>query len=930
MHDVIYYDLDALETIMATTMTKNALLASVTLMLFGGSAYGQNAAPITQEAATKETDTVVVTGYRAANRAAIRAKLNADVVLDAISQDDIGRLPDLNIVESARRIVGLSTVGGLDPTKNRDIYQRVTIRGLDPRYNLITVDGAPLASGEWTVRGARLDQFPNSLVSRIEAIKTITAEYDPHGLGGQLNIVSRSAFAAGKKQFFVLNASAGQNSTSGSFIEDKKPSFRADATGSIVFGKNEDWGLTVSAEYQKLFSAAFSELPGDTNGDGWTYFTATGARTPFANLSSNRILVAVRPQDFRFDNERTRASINMKLEHRFNETDFVSVFAGYYSDEDNELRAEVLTSPAGTPTNVTTTSGTLPSGNLQQGIVLQPQKRKTALFTAKGHFETKSGLTLDLVGSLSNATYDEQRIFQKWTTGVTPGRAATTNSTNFGYTYTLTDGSPVATHLAPNLGANPASYVNLYIRDIRRDSDSHVGFLSAKLAYNADQDDRGLGLRGGISLTRTIQKFGVEYEELTPANLAAQTQVGGLANFIYPARPSSRDHALVPYLVLDPQKVLSYVTANRALFVATDQRANNFADDFRDQEDVAAVFVQGLYQSDKWIVQAGLRSDQTEIEASTFQVPTLAGSTVYEKINRSSSYDFVLPSALITYKINEDMRLVSGVSKTIGRPDFSQYAARTTYSVGAIPGFLTINTGNPDLKPREATNYDLSYEWYRPGGGLFSAAVFKKEIKNEIFSATQAGPATTYLGVTYPNVTINSPLNASTGEVQGLEVSYSQDKFAFLPDWLSGIGTNINFTVLDGSFKLPVSAAAIANGQSATRDTTGLIQQPDYIANATLFYSKGPFEARISVNQVGRALQQANQDTPERDLYQEPRHQIDAQVRYELGQFDIVLQAQNITKEPFQVRQGPGRAYLNNDFPVGSTIWLGFAWRPSR
>ncbi len=921
---------EILEIPMAMKMTKSALMASATLLLSGGGAFAQDGSVATQPAQTKETETVVVTGYRAANRAAVRAKLNADVVLDAISQDDIGRLPDLNIVESARRIVGLSTVGGLDPTKNRDIYQRVTIRGLDPRYNLITVDGAPLASGEWTVRGARLEQFPNSLVSRIEAIKTITAEYDPHGLGGQLNIVSRSAFTAGKEKFFVLNASAGQNSTSGSFIEEKKPSFRADATGSMIFGKNGDWGLTVSAEYQKLFSAAFSELPGDTNGDGWTYFTATGARTPFANLSSNGILVAVRPQDFRFDNERTRSSINAKLEHRFNDTDFVSLFAGYYNDKDTELRAEVLTSPAGTPTNVTATSGTLPSGNLQQGIVLQPQERNTALLTAKGHFEFNKDLKLDLVGSLSNATYDEQRIFQKWATSVTPGRAATTNLPSFGYNYVIQDGSPVATHLVPNLGADPNAYVNLYVRDVRRDADSHVGFLSAKLAYNADQDDRGLGLRGGISWTRTIQKFGVEYEELTPASLAAQTQVGGLANYIYASRRPSKDHALVPYLVLDPQKVLSYVAANRSLFVATDQRANNFADDFRDQEDVAAVFVQGLYQSDRWVVQAGLRYDQTDVEASTFQVPTVVGSTVYEKVNRSSNYDFVLPSALVTYKINEDMRLVSGISKTIGRPDFSQYAARTTYSVGAIPGFLTINTGNPDLKPREATNYDLSFEWYRPRGGLLSIALFKKEISNEIFTGTQVGPVTSYLGVSYPNVTINTPLNASTGEVQGLEFSFTQDRFDFLPDWLSGVGANANFTILDGSFKLPVSAAAIANGQSATRDTSGLIQQPDYIANATLFYAKGPFEARVSINQVGRALQQANQDTPERDLYQEPRHQIDAQVRYELGQFDLILQAQNLTKEPFQVRQGPGRAYLNNNFPVGSTFWIGFAWRPSR
>jgi iron complex outermembrane receptor protein len=883
-----------------------------------------------QEAPAATPETIVVTGYRAANRAAVRAKQTADVVLDAISQDDIGRLPDLNIVESSRRIVGLSTVGGLDPTKNRDIFQRVAIRGLDPRYNLITVDGAPLASGEWTVRGARLEQFPNSLVSRIEAIKTLTAEYDPHGLGGQLNIVSRSAFSSSKDRFFAVNATVGENSTSGDFVAGKKPNVRADATASIKFGPNDAWGLTVSGEYQKLFSSAFSELPGDTAGNGWTYFTAAGVQTPFKNLSADGFMVAIRPQDFRFDNERTRSSINTKLEYKFSENNIVSLFAGYYEDEDIDFRAEMLTPPGGRPTNVTATSGTFATGNLQPGIVLQPQERKTALVTAKGNFELANRVKLDLIGSISNATYDERRIFHKWASTVTPGRVQSTNSANYGYNYTIVDGSPKITHLAPTLGTNPDSYVNLYVRDVYRDADSHVGFASAKLSYNMDQDDRGFGGRVGASFTQTIQKFGVEFEELTPKDLAAQTQVGGLGQFIYDKRFPSRSHSAVPYLVIDPQKVLAYVAQNRSLFVATDQRANNFGDDFRDQEDVNAVFVQGLYQTDRWIVQAGLRYDETNVEATTYQVPTTAGSTAYEKLTRTSSYDFVLPSALATYKISEDMRLVGGVSKTIGRPDFSQYAARTTYSIGTTPGFLTINTGNPDLKPREAVNYDLSYEWYRPRGGLLSVAVFKKEISNEIVSGTQAGPSTTYLGVTYPNVTINTSINAAKGEVQGLEISYNQDRFEFLPEWLSGVGLNANLTFLDGSFDLPVSAAGIANGQSAIRKTSSLIQQPEFISNATLFYSRGPFEARVSYNKVGRALQQANSDTPERDLFQEPRDQIDAQIRYELGEFDIVLQAQNITEEPFVVRQGPGRAYINNFFPVGTTVWLGFSWRPSR
>ena len=908
------------------------------MLLFVGTALVQLSGPTIahaqaakgQDVPAATTETIVVTGYRAANRAAVRAKQTADVVLDAISQDDIGRLPDLNIVESSRRIVGLSTVGGLDPTKNRDIFQRVAIRGLDPRYNLITVDGAPLASGEWTVRGARLEQFPNSLVSRIEAIKTLTAEYDPHGLGGQLNIVSRSAFSTSKDRFFVMNATVGENSTSGDFVAGKKPNVRADATGSIQFGPNQAWGLTVSAEYQKLFSSAFSELPGDTNGAGWTYYTAAGAQTPFKNLSADGNLVAVRPQDFRFDNERTRSSVNAKLEYKFSENNIISFFGGYYEDEDKDFRAEMLTVPGGRPTNVTATSGTFATGNLQPGIVLQPQERKTALFTTKGNFELANRVKLDLVGSISNATYDERRIFHKWASTVTPGRVATTNNPNYGYNYTIVNGSPKVTHIAPNLGTDPNSYVNLYVRDVYRDADSHVGFASAKLSYNMDQDDRGFGGRIGASFTQTLQKFGVEYEELTPKDAAAQAQIGGLGQFIYSKRFQSRSHSAVPYLVIDPQKVLDFIAKNKSLFVATDQRANNFGDDFRDQEDVNAVFAQGLYQSDRWIVQAGVRYDQTDVEATTYQVPTTVGSTAYEKITRNSSYDFVLPSALVTYKISDDMRLVGGVSKTIGRPDFSQYAARTTYSIGTTPGFLTINTGNPDLKPREAVSYDLSYEWYRPRGGLLSVAVFSKDISKEIFNGTQAGPSTTYLGVTYPNVTIVSPINASKAEVQGLEISYNQDRFDFLPDWLSGVGFNANLTFLDGSFDLPVSDAGIANGQSKIRKTSSLIQQPEFISNATLFYSRGPFEARVSYNKVGRALQQANQDTPERDLFQEPRDQIDAQIRYELGQFDIVLQAQNITEEPFVVRQGPGRAYINNFFPVGTTVWFGVSWRPSR
>ncbi|MDG5498077.1 TonB-dependent receptor [Niveispirillum sp. BGYR6] len=879
-----------------------------------------------ETADTPALEEIVVTGFRAANRAAVKAKQDSDVIIDAISQDDIGRLPDLNIVESARRIAGLSTVGGLDPTKNRDIYQRVTIRGLDPKYNLITLDGVPLASSEWTVRGARLEQFPNSLVSRIEAVKTLTAQYDPHGLGGQINIVSRSAFDARRTSALAVNASGGLNSTSGDFMNGRHPNLRADATGSTLFGRDDQFGAVVSAEYQKLWSSAFSELPGDTNGNGWTYYTASGAQTPYAAQSRDGILVPIRPQDFRFDNKRSRFSINGKLEWRPNDTDQFSLFAGYYKDKDDEFRAEVLTNPGGVPTGVTSSNGSFPLGDLQQGIVLQPQERETTLVTGKGSMALTDDIKLDMAASYSVAGYDEQRIFQKWAGKVTPGRVSTGTLPAFGYDYTLVNGAPRITHKNANLGSDPSAYSALYVRDVRRDSDSHIAFARTDLSYNADKDDQGFGARLGGSFTRTLQKFDGSYQELTPANTAAQTAIGGLGPVIFSDRFPSRDHSIMPYLVIDPDKVQKLVASNPSLWVATNRVADNFADDFHDLEDVSALYGQALFQSESLTLNAGLRYDKTDLKIDTWQVPPGAAAVDYRKFRRDAGYDYWLPSLLATWRFNEEMRLTGGISKTIGRPDFGQYAARTTTAVNPS-GNLSVSTGNPDLKPREAVNYDISYEWYR-GSGMISVAAFYKDISNEIFTGSNDVTNGTYQGVTYPLITYSQPLNAGKAHVQGLELGLVQDHFDFLPDWLSGLGVSANLTWLDGSFDLPTSSGAQAVGQPKVRATSGLIQQPDYILNTTLFYVVQDWEARLSVNHIGRALQQASQDTPERDLYQEPRLQLDIQFRYSFSdQLDMILQGQNITQEAFEVRQGPGRAYLNNLFPVGSTWWAGFSWK---
>ncbi|WP_125661121.1 TonB-dependent receptor [Sphingomonas sp. 2R-10] len=904
----------------------HGLLAGTMLTSTAALAQSQAPASATEQTAdegSEEGQEIVVTGFRASQRSATRAKRDSAVILDAVSQDDVGRLPDLNIVEASRRITGVSVVGGADPTKNRDIYQRATIRGLDPRYNLVTIDGIPLASPDWVFRGARLDMLPSSLVSRIEAIKSVTAQYDPHALGGQINIVSKSAFDGRGDRFFVMNANGGYNDTAGKLIRNGGASVRADATGAMRFGADRTFGIVASVEYQRLPSSARAELPGDSNGAGWSYFTAAGARTPFPNLSTG-FLVPVRNQDYFFENMRTRVSGNLKLEWRPDDATEVSLFGGYYHDKDTETRNEILTLPTGAPTAVTATSGTFAQGDLQQGLTYQPVTRDTWLIDVKGRHDFGDGIVLDTTLARSKAEYRELREMIKYDSNPRAGTSQSGFLPAFGYGYTIADGRPRLTLNDTAAANNPDSYRALYYRSINRDLDSTVDFGKVNLGINATADDRGFGANVGAAVTRTDLSYDQRYTEYVPANVAGQVTAGTLRGILYEKTPTAYLTPAVRYLLIDRPAAWQRFDNNRSAFTTTDQRANNAADDFRDLETTKAVYAQGLFRADRFDVQAGVRYDATTLVIDTNQAPTTRGSTAYEPVRRTTDYGYWLPSALATYQLGDGMRVRAGVSKTIGRPDYSQYAARTSFGIGT-DGTLTINTGNPDLKPREAWNYDLSYEWYM-GAGMLSVAGFVKDIRNEIFTSSQQGPVTTFQGVTYQSVFVSTPRNAAGATVKGLEVGYTIDRIATLP----GLGFNANFTLLDGSYRQPVSAAGIASGLPVTRRTSGLIQQPDYIANMTLFYATGPVELRASYNRIGRALQSADGDTPTRDLYQEPRQQVDVQARLAVREgVELVGQVQNLTKEPFVVRQGTGRDYLNYFFPVGRTFWLGLSWKPN-
>lgn len=861
---------------------------------------------------------IVVTGFRLATRRAIETKRRSGQIVDAVSQDEVSQLPDVNIVEAARRIPGVSVMPDRDSSRGHDNYQYVTIRGLDSRYNLVTVDGAQIASADSSYRGAQLAMLPASLVGEIQAIKTVTAQYDPHALGGQLNLVTKSAFDTGTS--LTAQAMGGWTSQTGKVVPDRNANIRADATGAVLFGARHEFGLVVSGEYQRLHASALASLPGDTAGAGWTYYTAAGAQTGDIAASTGRA-VPVRVQDYAFDERRERYSVNAKLEYRPSARAGVSIFGGYYHELSDEDRYEALALPAaGYTPGAAANAGTLKTGNYQLGVVGQPEKRRTWLINGAAHYDFTDTLKLRVGASNSSAHYNENRWMFKWNTGMNETTGGTTNLADYGYSYTVTNGSPTLTLNNPAAAATAANYQPRYWRNIVYDIDNTVRSLRGELAWNFDPDDRGLGLNLGVNQTLTHVDNRLLYREWFAKDPASALLIGNLDQYSQPAVLTPLSAPGINFYLIDQARAQAVLENHPEWFRATDRTADSNAAFYQLRESITAGYGQIGWRSDSVVAQAGLRYDSTDVTIGNLNKTVAAGVTSYPFLARQRSYSFVLPSALATWNMTPSMKLRGGISETIGRPDYGQYGATTTTSFDTAAQTLVISQGNPDLKPRRAWNYDLSYEWYLGAGGLFSAALFYKDIHDEIFTRSVVATAA-YNGAVYP-ATITQPVNAARAAVAGAEVQLVKDRLDFLPGPLANLGVSLNATWLDGHFDFVAS-----NG--STRRIGALFNQPGHIYNATVFYADGPFNARMAFNRIGASPVSVDAQYSWRDIWADSRDQIDLQASYYVTPWLQVLgQVQNLTNTAFEAHLGPHRELLQTRYPVGRSVWFGIVFKP--
>jgi len=831
--------------------------------------------------APAQVDEIVVTGQREAQRAAIAVKREEFVVADVVSADDIGKLPDHNTAAVLRRIPGVSVM------EDQGEPRFPVLRGLRSTYNRTTVDGAIVASVDEGGRTVPMDIVPSVMVGRLEVIKTVTPENDGNAIGGVINVTTRSAFDAGKP-FFNGMASLGHYERHGDVRNDKQ-NYRLAFAAGRTFGADDEWGVVVGASQEQLDY----DIPQvESQSPSVREYTSAGAPVNSGSPQGNGIQVPTYVRLFWYNNTKQRSGVNGKIEYRPN-ADFRWEASGLFARmEDDEERIEYRTEPLGNVANQTQTSGSFARGRNVIHLNQPTTRREIAL--ARTGFEWQAAPEWKADGDLVYSTAhlevpNESMEF----------RTVDANGANYAFTYDTSNAFfPLFTPVNEANFRNPANYRLQQHRFDETTSDEDTIQGRFNLAFDDQGGERNLKAKVGAAARSTKREYGT-----------TRTTYTAKSGFIYTLdqvdAPGPSGLIAGRYRVdprIDAQAAHDFLEANIANFNAAVALPTG---DYEVQEDVYAAYGQVSYRMGDLTLLAGLRYERTEVESEANR--NTGG--VLTPVGNSGGYDSWLPSLHLQWKPREDLIVRAAWTNTIGRPDYDSLAATESLSFdGSQP---TLSRGNPGLKPRESEGFDLSVEYYPPDG-LISLAVFSKDIKNEIFTLSSEEQLDVGRGV--ETVLVSTPRNAESAKIKGVEFAVQQ-AFTFLPEPFDGFGFNGNVTLLDTEFTFLTSAG---------KRVTGLYQQPDITTNESVYYQRGPFEARVSHNYIGGFLETINDTIPNADQYWKGRHVFDASVSWRFNdRFSVFVEGQNLSNTGRQEVTGPGQRYLQEWANYGRTYWVG-------
>jgi len=839
---------------------RSILLGSTGALLACGAAWGQ-----TGTASGPQTETIVVTGTELSRQEGIAQKKDDLRVIEALSADELGQLPDKNIGESLNRLPGVSML----VEKGEGRY--VQIRGVASNLN----------SG--------------GVLSKVQVVKTPTPDMDAQGIGGTVNVETAMPFDRREDFYGFVTGRYG--------YEDIRPEDNAYAghdpyaLDGMVSGKIGDtlgWllGATWSSrEYiaTGVYQDDWTEVPDSVPG------APDGAFLP-TNVKNNYYVIG-----------RERLNLNGAVELRPDESSkyFVRGFYSTWDEYQHRNRYEQNLSAGRSGFSFTSpTSGTTGTDRILANIRLEYASKVISSLAAGGENEF-GALTVDYLVQANANSLEEPYDQWEWRSS-TSAVGPSTWAINGDGVVSITPNAGTPDRTNPDL--LPLRRIRYFEREMNEDA--VIGQLNATWAFSD-----AVEFKGGFKAARTERDRDDHQDEYVATG---SLNLGSDPGFSQGGFVNETSQGDVPNIWMDVDGMNRYFNANPDAFELNG--VSTLGSDYGIEETILAGYGMTTGEFGPVQVIGGVRVEYTDVSSEGYAL----GVDGNPRIQAGGDYTEVLPALLVNYRPNDAIVVRGAITRALGRPDYDTIAPRTTFSDDGLNA--SISVGNPDLKPRKSWNYDVSAEWYPNRLTALSASVFYKDITDQLVGTSEVFETEQEIaaelarrGITgvdaadYSNLRTSTTINGGAAFLQGLELS-AQTQFDFLPGLLSGLGGVVSATFVDGEV------------ENADGSTSPLQGQPESTYAFSLFFQEGPFDASVSYAYNASYLTDFNAD-PDFSLDQGEFGRWDAKVAYSFTDtFKVFAEAVNINDEPTSEFQG-GRDNWNTEFEnVGRTFYVGASY----
>lgn len=867
-----------------------------------------------QVASKGEVVTVVADAQGEAE--AINEQRTSDNILNVMPSGVIQSLPNENVADAVGRMPGVS----LERDEGEGKY--VQVRGTEPRLNNTMVDGVELPAPEGTVRQVKLDTIPSDIVESVEVNKTLAANQDADAIGGTVNLVTKKA---SDLPTLKLEGIGGFTP-----ILDTRYMGLVSATAGERFGHDKRFGVLFSGSY-------------DYNGRG--IYDIEPSPDPNYSLPTYDSMDL---REYRY--KRDRWGFGGSLDYKLKDPASGLFLHYFFSDFKDYGDKWVYTLSSGAAPHFSN-ENRLPDygiGDIAVGgkhvfekswlswELSAARSRQTAAGGNPGaDFQPTVGTPLYNLSTCSNLPSSNFHL-PKW------------NATCFGSPtfdpsqWTLAD---------INTTQGITSQVNLqgafsYARNY------HLGSHASTLEFGFKIRNAHKG-QNAYSPTYDQNAFlsaNPSFPQAPTCAAAAQSScVPPMTPFLTGlASPNYYFGAYQYGPVTDFSKVMGALPgllnqANPA--ISLDQEATQFTSDsqnFNLTERISAAYAMNTVEFGRFRLQVGLRIEATQLNILGFvvnQTQNTAGalSATTTPAPANSWYWDPLPSIQLRYHLTDDSDIRAVYGRGISRPNPYDMVPYVTVDQTTNP--YTISTGNPNLKPEHANDYDLLYEHYLKPFGEVQAGFFYKQLSQPIYYLADPN----YQGTQYPQYSgdiLDYISNGVNAKLYGVELAYIQN-LGFLPGAWSGLGISANFS------KTGSSAGTIP----LRNDNPALQRQTPTMWNISPTYDRGRFSARLgatynsaSIYQYqwqqctpAQAAQQSCEDPaslgprgPVGDNYLYSHLQLDAQVSFRVQkQLTVLCQGLNLTNDVFGFYNGSPWYVTQREY-YRPTFSFGLRWEPRR